>query len=107
MNATHPMSGYVHLTSVAVRTALAALLLGSLAACGFRGPLYLPSEARDIVTRPAQTPPAETGQSPDSPRTPDSPVEPASPAPEVGTPPADEDTTGKDRDKHGAPPPKT
>jgi predicted small lipoprotein YifL len=93
--------------TVAMRTVLAALLLGPLAACGFRGPLYLPGEARDIVTRPAQSPPPETGPSSDSQRTPDSPVEPPSPAPEVGAPPADEDTTGKDEDKHGAPPPKT
>jgi predicted small lipoprotein YifL len=91
----------------AMRALLAALLLGSLAACGFRGPLYLPGEARDIVTRPAQSPPPETGETSNSPRTPDSPVEPASPAPEVSTPPAGEDSTGKDEEKHGAPPPGT
>ena len=95
-----------------IRALLAALLLGPLAGCGYKGDLYLPGEARDIVTRPTQTPvPPETGEAPNSPRTPDSPVEPASPAPEVTAPAADkeeadEDKTGKNGEKQGAPPPR-
>lgn len=34
--------------------ALAALLL---AACGQKGPLYLPDQTGEVVTRPTQTPP--------------------------------------------------
>jgi predicted small lipoprotein YifL len=95
-----------------LRVVLAALLLGTLAACGFRGDLYLPGQVRDIVTRPTQTPvPPETGEAPNSPRTPDSPVEPASPAPEVTAPPAgqetaEEDKPARDEEVQGAPPPR-
>jgi predicted small lipoprotein YifL len=60
----------------------------ALTACGQTGPLYLPDEARGIVTRPAQPAPPEPGaDAPNSPRSPDSPVEPPSPAPEVTAPP--------------------
>jgi predicted small lipoprotein YifL len=41
-----------------LRALVAAALLGPLAACGQKGPLYLPEQAREVVTRPAQTPPA-------------------------------------------------
>ena len=73
-----------------VRAVLAALLLGSLAACGQKGPLYLPDQAREVVTRPVQTPaPAPDAQGPNSPQTVDSPEGSANPAPEVTTPQKD------------------
>ncbi len=85
--------------SITASTVVACLLSGSLAGCGQKGPLYLPDEARDIVTRPA---PPLTPSAPDSPQTVDSPDTPPSPAPEVskpeGTPPED----GKDG-KNGEP----
>jgi predicted small lipoprotein YifL len=73
---------------------LAAL---SLAACGQKGPLYLPDSTQgEVITRPTQTPtqtPAET------------PAEtPAAPAPEA-TPPEATDPD-KDKKKDGATPPK-
>jgi predicted small lipoprotein YifL len=86
-------------------SALLPLLL--LAACGQQGPLYLPDEARDIVTRPVQTPPQPPGpgaetKAPNSPQTVDSPVA-APPAPEVTSPESDE----SDKKKNGeSPPPK-
>ena len=58
----------------------AALLLGSLAACGQKGPLYLPEQAREVVTRPAQTPPP-----------PDSPAATPNPPPQVPAPEAEKD----------------
>ena len=69
----------------------------SLAACGQKGPLYLPDSTQgEVITRPTQTPvetPAET------------PTEtPAAPAPEV-TPPEVTDPD-KDKKKDGATPPK-
>lgn len=84
---------------------LALLAAGLLTACGFKGDLYLPDKARDIVTRPAQSPPTEAGEAPNSPRTPDSPVEPPSPAPEVTAPesPAPDD---KREPKPGTQPPR-
>jgi predicted small lipoprotein YifL len=78
-----------------------ASVLVALSGCGQKGPLYLPDEAKEVVTRPTQTPPpAPAPQGSNSPQTPDSPPQPASPAPEV-TPPTD-----KDRDqKPGTTPP--
>jgi predicted small lipoprotein YifL len=73
------------------------LLAISLGGCGQKGPLYLPDEARDVVTRPA---PPSSPSAPSSPETIDSPETPPSPAPEVSKPegtPADE---GKDDDKN-------
>ncbi len=61
----------------------ACLLAFALAGCGQKGPLYLPEEARDIVTRPA---PPSSPSAPSSPETVDSPDTPASPAPEVSKP---------------------
>jgi predicted small lipoprotein YifL len=83
---------------------LAWLSLALLAGCGQKGPLYLPDEARGIVTRPAPptTAPGETQQSPSTPATPDSPQGPANPAPEV-TPP----DTDKDKKAPGAKPPRS
>jgi predicted small lipoprotein YifL len=73
-----------------------------LAACGQKGPLYLPDEARDIVTRPAQTPatPAGETEAPNSPQTIDSPPGTPSPAPEVVAPDEEEK-----RKQQGAPAP--
>jgi len=82
----------------------------ALAGCGQKGALYLPGEARDIVTRPAQTPrhaepatprqpPPQPADAPNSRRTVDSPVGPVSPAPEVVAP------ESKEKDKNSTPKP--
>jgi predicted small lipoprotein YifL len=76
---------------------LAASLLGSLAACGQKGPLYLPDQAREVVTRPVQ--PAPDAKAPNSPQTVDSPEGSANPAPEVTAPQKDDsDKEKKDPD---------
>ena len=75
----------------AIRLLFAASLLASLAACGQKGPLYLPEQAREVVTRPADT------QAPNTPQTVDSPEGPANPAPEV-TAPKDTDPDKKETD---------
>jgi predicted small lipoprotein YifL len=81
----------------------AALAFAALAGCGRQGDLYLPGAARDIVTRPTQTPePGVTPETSNSPQTVDSPETPASPAPEVGAPASPEENAKK----NGAPPPK-
>jgi predicted small lipoprotein YifL len=81
------------------RIVIAVSLLGLLAACGQKGPLYLPDQAHDVVTRPSgsQTPP-EKSQAPDTPGTVDSPASPPNPAPEV-TAPDDDKSNDKDKDK--------
>ena len=62
-------------------------VLGALAGCGQKGPLYLPDEAKEVVTRPTQSPPPESvPQGSNTPQTPDSPTQPTSPAPEVTAP---------------------
>lgn len=58
-------------------------LVGTLAGCGQKGPLYLPDAATSVVTRPAAATP---DSAPNSPQTVDSPVAPAAPAPEVTAP---------------------
>jgi predicted small lipoprotein YifL len=75
------------------RKMLCVALAVSLVACGQKGPLYLPEQTGEIVTRPTQTPvPGETPeapplpQAPSSPQTVDSPEGAASPAPEVVAP---------------------
>ena len=68
-----------------IRIVIACALLGLLAACGQKGPLYLPDEARDVVTRPAGS------QAPNTPETVDSPESPPNPAPEVTAPDEDKD----------------
>jgi predicted small lipoprotein YifL len=69
------------------RKMLCIALAAALAACGQKGPLYLPEQASEIVTRPTQTPvPEETPEAPNSPQTVDSPEGAASPAPEVVLP---------------------
>jgi predicted small lipoprotein YifL len=66
--------------------ALACLLL-ALPGCGKKGPLYLPDEPGDVVTRPAGTSPdSESTEAPNSPKTPDSEPRPPAPAPEVVAP---------------------
>jgi predicted small lipoprotein YifL len=76
--------------------AAAVLALAFLAACGQKGPLYLPDSTGEVVTRPAATPapaPTDTTSAPNSPQTVDDPAA-APPAPEVtapiGTPEADD-----------------
>lgn len=88
---------------------VAALMACVLSGCGQKGPLYLPDAASDVVTRPADTPPAQNTQAPNSPTTPDSPAAPPSPTPEVtapeGTPPADDSNSKKEKGA-AVPPPK-
>ena len=73
--------------------------------CGQKGPLYLPDEARDVVTRPATRHRPEP-EAPNSPETVDSPDTPPSPAPEVTapaeTPPADEPEDARKDEEVGA-----
>lgn len=57
-------------------------VLGALSGCGQKGPLYLPDEASEVVTRPTQTPPPAP-QGSNGPQSPDAPAQPASAAPEV------------------------
>lgn len=81
----------------------ASLALAAVAGCGRQGDLYLPGAARDIVTRPTQSPePGVTPETSNSPQSVDSPETPASPAPEVTAPEGPEDNAKK----NGAPPPK-
>ena len=90
-------------------TGIPLALLGALAlgACGQKGPLYLPDQAGEIVTRPTQTPvPAESGEAPNSPQTVDSPEGAASPAPEVVVPGADAAPGEADKKKQDAAPPR-
>jgi predicted small lipoprotein YifL len=67
-----------------------------LAGCGLKGPLYLPEQTGEIVTRPTPVPP-ETTSAPNSPQTVDSPAAGATPAPEVTTPQADDDQADDDQ----------
>jgi predicted small lipoprotein YifL len=88
-----------------LRIALALLTL-SLAACGQKGPLYLPDDTQgEVVTRPTQSTGSDgtaTGPS-NSAATPDSPDRTASPAPEVTAPVTDAD---KEKKNGATPPPK-
>ncbi len=87
---------------------IAALLAFALAACGQKGPLYLPDTTQgEIVTRPTQTP-AETSNSP---ATPDTSGPATSPAPEVtapesAEPPVEEPKPEEKNRQNGATPPK-
>ena len=81
------------------RTVLPLLAL-ALAACGQKGPLYMPDTTQgEVVTRPAQTPTTSgdgtTSGPSNSAATPDSPDRAALPAPEVTAPV----TTDPDKDK--------
>jgi predicted small lipoprotein YifL len=69
--------------------AMGALVLG-LAACGQKGPLYLPDKGGDVVTRPA-------GQSQQSPQTPET-------APQPSTRPQSDGTTESEKKNQTAPP---
>ena len=76
--------------------ALACLLL-ALPGCGKKGPLYLPEEPGEVVTRPAETSPAsESTEAPNSPKTIDSEPQPPAPAPEVSPPEDPEKDSRKD-----------
>jgi predicted small lipoprotein YifL len=71
----------------AVLALLPVLYCAALAGCGRRGDLYLPGEAREIVTRPVQTPdPGNQTETSNSPQTVDSPETPPTPAAEVTAP---------------------
>jgi predicted small lipoprotein YifL len=87
---------------------VASLTLATAAGCGRQGDLYLPGAARDIVTRPVQSPePGTTPETSNSPQTVDSPEAPASPAPEVTAPTSPVPETAEETaKKNGAPPPK-
>jgi predicted small lipoprotein YifL len=67
-----------------------ALLAGiavALGGCGQKGPLYLPDQPGEIVTRPTQSaPPPGGSEAPNTPQTVDSPQGPDNPAPEVTAP---------------------
>ena len=66
-----------------LRVAVICLLV-TIAGCGKKGPLYLPEPAGEVVTRPAETPPAtERTDAPNSPQTVDSQPAAPAPAPEV------------------------
>jgi predicted small lipoprotein YifL len=93
------------MTPTSARRALALAAL-ALAACGQKGPLYLPDSTQgEVVTRPTQTPPETSTDAPNSPATPDSPQQSPSPAPEVTAPvPVEPDEDSKKKD--GATPPK-
>jgi len=72
-----------------IRLIKAVALLAALTGCGQKGPLYLPEQPREIVTRPTQTPaetPPPSPEAPNSPQTVDSPERQTSPAPEVVLP---------------------
>ena len=84
-----------------MRNAIALLAL-VLAGCGQTGKLYLPDAASDVVTRPAETPPASTpAEAPNSPQTPDSQPAAPAPAPEVSAP---EEQPKKDKGAQSPPP---
>ena len=85
---------------------LTLLAAGVLAACGQKGPLYLPDTASEVVTRPTATPPPEESTSaPNSPQTADSPAEPPSPAPEVTAPVGTPEAEATKKEKGATPPP--
>ena len=67
----------------------------ALAGCGQTGKLYLPESTQgEVVTRPTQTPPPESGTTSNSPQPVDSPPAPDTPAPEVAEP--GKEGTGKE-----------
>ena len=77
--------------------------IAPIAGCGQKGPLYMPDQATEIVTRPTQTPAAQTPPAPDqTPRPPqnvDTPQDPANPAPDPTAP-------DKQKKEPGASPPR-
>jgi predicted small lipoprotein YifL len=99
-------TGPRHRLRRAAAFAAACLVSGLLAACGQTGKLYLPQpegeSQGEIVTRPTQTPPPETGtdsgKSSNSPQTVDTPRSPDTPA---ITRPEGEGSDGKKDKKDG------
>ena len=100
-----------------IRLMCGIALATALAACGQKGPLYLPDQAGGVVTRPTQTPeqapapPSPSSQeapplpeAPSSPQTVDSPEGQASPAPEVVLPKPDETAEAEKRKQEAAKP---
>jgi predicted small lipoprotein YifL len=95
-----------------MRSLFVLLALGTLAACGQKGPLYLPDASGEVVTRPEQTPPSsKRSEAPNSGQTPDSQPAAPAPAPEVTAPevpapevPAPEEEAKKDKDASPPPP---
>ena len=85
---------------------IVTLLAGALAACGQKGPLYLPDAPGEVVTRPpeASPPPQENTTAPNSPQTIDEPALPPSPAPEVTAPVGTPDAGEPKKEKGAAPP---
>jgi len=79
---------------------LLACAVAILAGCGQKGPLYLPDQAGEIVTRPTQsTPPPVDSQAPNTPQTVDSPQGPDNPAPEVTQPGEESETSDPEKKK--------
>ena len=96
----------VFLVAGVVAALVAAMVsTGMLAACGQKGPLYLPDPPSEVVTRPAPPPP-ESPQAPNSSQTVDSPQAPPSPAPEVTAPEPARETDEDKTKKNGATAPK-
>jgi predicted small lipoprotein YifL len=90
------------MADVSMRHIALACVLIALTGCGKKGPLYLPDEPGEVVTRPAETTPAsESTEAPNSPKTIDSEPKPPAPAPEVA-PPQDPE---KPKKEEGAAPP--
>ena len=83
------------------RAGVAVLLTCVLAACGQKGPLYLPDRGGEIVTRPAKEPP-EPSTGPNSPQTVDTPPAGDTPAPEVTAAPPADAPRDKDKNQKGA-----
>lgn len=86
---------------------LVVLCVGSLAACGQKGDLYLPDAPRELVTRPAPTPAtsSESTEAPNSPQTVDSPLGAPTPTPEVTAPAGTQDPEDAKKEKGTASPP--
>jgi predicted small lipoprotein YifL len=60
-----------------MKTLLGVVVLASLAACGQKGPLYMPDQGGEVVTRPAgQTQSPETAPTPGTQTPPDTTTKP-------------------------------
>ena len=55
--------------NVGVRIVWAAALVVGLAACGQKGPLYMPDKGGEVVTRPATTPRPQSNETAPQPST--------------------------------------
>jgi predicted small lipoprotein YifL len=88
------------------RIALLCVAMTALLGCGKKGPLYLPDAAGEVVTRPAETPPAsDSTQAPNSPQTTDSQPAAPAPAPEVSAPESTDAPKKEEPKKEGGAPP--